>query len=157
MGADAAGAAGAARLSVDRVTTREEVKRVAEALVCTGHLPALRESIIRQGDVGWQRFVQRWPRAIAEIVRVGRLQLALSQASGDTQPFTPESPAATAAEVPSALAYHEEQGMSDSPDDPAPRPWRALRRPATRYSVLSILGVGFVIGILFWGATASTT
>lgn len=41
--------------------------------------------------------------------------------------------------------------MSDSPVGLVRRVWRALRGPAARYSVLSILGVGFVVGILFWG------
>lgn len=30
--------------------------------------------------------------------------------------------------------------------------WAALRRPATRYSLLTLLLAGFVSGILFWGA-----
>jgi cysteine sulfinate desulfinase/cysteine desulfurase-like protein len=34
MGADAVRAAGAVRLSVGRGTTREEVERAAEALIC---------------------------------------------------------------------------------------------------------------------------
>jgi cytochrome c-type protein NapC len=32
------------------------------------------------------------------------------------------------------------------------RAWAALRRPSARYSVLALLVVGFVGGILFWGA-----
>ena len=31
------------------------------------------------------------------------------------------------------------------------RAWRALRRPAVKYSVLSLVTVGFFTGILFWG------
>lgn len=31
------------------------------------------------------------------------------------------------------------------------RGWNALRRPAVKYSVLSLLGIGFVGGIIFWG------
>lgn len=31
------------------------------------------------------------------------------------------------------------------------RSWRTLRRPAVKYSILSLLAVGFVGGIIFWG------
>ena len=31
------------------------------------------------------------------------------------------------------------------------RSWRTLRRPAVKYSILSLLTVGFVGGIIFWG------
>lgn len=31
------------------------------------------------------------------------------------------------------------------------RLWKGLRRPSVKYSVLSVLAVGFVTGIIFWG------
>lgn len=31
------------------------------------------------------------------------------------------------------------------------RLWSVLRKPSAKYSLLSLLGVGFVVGILFWG------
>ncbi len=31
------------------------------------------------------------------------------------------------------------------------RTWQALRRPSVKYSMLSLLAVGFVAGVLFWG------
>lgn len=32
------------------------------------------------------------------------------------------------------------------------RCWSALRKPSAKYSLLALLGVGFISGILFWGA-----
>ncbi|MGD0505522.1 MAG: NapC/NirT family cytochrome c [Steroidobacteraceae bacterium] len=32
------------------------------------------------------------------------------------------------------------------------RCWRTLRRPSVKYSLLALLSVGFVLGIVFWGA-----
>ena len=29
--------------------------------------------------------------------------------------------------------------------------WQAIRRPSLKYSLLSLLGVGFFVGIIFWG------
>jgi cytochrome c-type protein NapC len=49
--------------------------------------------------------------------------------------------------------------MSDRPDPEVgktpgvmQRCWRTLRRPSVKYSLLALLSVGFVLGIVFWGA-----
>jgi cytochrome c-type protein NapC len=31
------------------------------------------------------------------------------------------------------------------------RIWAALRRPSTRYSIIALLTIGFVVGVMFWG------
>ena len=43
--------------------------------------------------------------------------------------------------------------MSDSTSSPGlfGRMWRAVNRPSVRYSLLALIGVGFVGGVLFWG------
>ncbi|MDY0013560.1 MAG: NapC/NirT family cytochrome c [Rhodocyclaceae bacterium] len=42
-----------------------------------------------------------------------------------------------------------------TPQDPSsetkPSLWARLRRPSAKYSLLALLGSGFVVGILFWG------
>jgi cytochrome c-type protein NapC len=41
---------------------------------------------------------------------------------------------------------------SESPPGRLKRLWRFLRRPSAKWSLLTLLGVGFISGILFWGA-----
>lgn len=39
----------------------------------------------------------------------------------------------------------------DSSSETKPSLWARLRRPSAKYSLLALLGSGFVVGILFWG------
>jgi cytochrome c-type protein NapC len=41
--------------------------------------------------------------------------------------------------------------MSETKAGLLARCWKALKTPSAKYSLLSLLGVGFVAGILFWG------
>ena len=41
--------------------------------------------------------------------------------------------------------------MSEKSSTPSPGGWRRMLRPSAKYSLLTLLGVGFVAGIGFWG------